>query len=84
MSGETPASISISNCAASGEVGGRTPGRDDKSISTLEFDGVELAAIQGRNQKLEEQTKEKNAEIQNLKQQNDLLAERLNELEAAM
>jgi hypothetical protein len=30
------------------------PGRDDKSISTLEFDGVELAAIQGLNQKLEE------------------------------
>ena len=25
------------------------PGRDDKSISTLEFDGVELAAIQGLN-----------------------------------
>jgi hypothetical protein len=30
------------------------PGRDDKSISTLEFDGVELAAIQGLNRKLEE------------------------------
>jgi hypothetical protein len=30
------------------------PGRDDKSISTLEFDGVALAAIQGLNQKLEE------------------------------
>jgi len=29
------------------------PGRDDKGISTLEFDGVELAAIQGLNQKLE-------------------------------
>jgi hypothetical protein len=28
------------------------PGRDDKSITTLEFDGVELAAIQGLNQKL--------------------------------
>ena len=32
------------------------PGRDDKSISTLEFDGVELAAIQGLNQKLEAQS----------------------------
>ena len=31
------------------------PGRDDKGISTLEFDGVELAAIQGLNQKLAEQ-----------------------------
>ncbi|MGA3163101.1 MAG: tail fiber domain-containing protein [Verrucomicrobiota bacterium] len=40
------------------------PGRDDKSISTLEFHGVELAAIQGLNQKLEE----KDAEIQALKQ----------------
>jgi hypothetical protein len=34
------------------------PGRDDKGISTLEFDGVELAAIQGLNQKLEEQKAE--------------------------
>jgi hypothetical protein len=30
------------------------PGRDDKSISTMEFDGVALAAIQGLNQKVEE------------------------------
>jgi hypothetical protein len=29
------------------------PGRDLKGISTLEFDGVELAAIQGLNQKVE-------------------------------
>jgi trimeric autotransporter adhesin len=40
------------------------PGRDDKSISTLEFDGVELAAIQGLNQKL----RDKDVEIQELKQ----------------
>src|SRR6202041_1910909 len=39
------------------------PGRDDKSISTLEFDGVELAAIQGLNQKLEEQ-KAENAKLE--------------------
>jgi hypothetical protein len=38
------------------------PGRDDKGISTLEFDGVELAAIQGLNKKLDE----KNTEIQQL------------------
>lgn len=47
------------------------PGRDDKSISTLEFDGVALAAIQGLNQKLEEQRaqlKVKEAEIQQLKE----------------
>jgi trimeric autotransporter adhesin len=31
------------------------PGRDDKSISTLEFDGVELAAIQGLKQRLDAQ-----------------------------
>jgi hypothetical protein len=40
------------------------PGRDDKSISTLEFDGVELAAIQGLNQRLNE----KDAEIKQLKE----------------
>jgi hypothetical protein len=34
------------------------PGRDDKSISTLEFDGVELAAILGLNQKLEERDRQ--------------------------
>ena len=39
------------------------PGRDDKGISTLEFDGVELAAIQGLNQKLEQ----KETEITELK-----------------
>jgi len=44
------------------------PGRDDKGITTLEFDGVELAAIQGLNKKLEEQAKEKDVEIQQLQQ----------------
>lgn len=47
------------------------PGRDDKSISTLEFDGVELAAIQGLNRKLEAQSAElkaKDRELQQLKQ----------------
>jgi hypothetical protein len=56
------------------------PGRNDRSISTLEFDGVELAAIQGLNQKLNE----KDTEIKTLKQQNDSLAERLNQLEATV
>jgi hypothetical protein len=60
------------------------PGRDDKGISTLEFDGVELAAIQGLNRKLEAETKAKDAEIHTLKQQNASLAERLNELETAV
>ena len=40
------------------------PGRDDKTISMLEFDGVALAALQGLNRKLNE----KDAEIQALKQ----------------
>ncbi len=40
------------------------PGRDDKSISTLEFDGVELAAIQG----LHTLMKEKDAKITALEQ----------------
>jgi hypothetical protein len=59
------------------------PGRDDKGISTLEFDGVELAAIQGLNQKLNE----KDAEIQILKQKADKvdsLEKQLQELEATV
>jgi trimeric autotransporter adhesin len=63
------------------------PGRDDKSINTLEFDGVELAAIQGLNQKVDEKEariQDQATEIKNLKQQNDSLAARLNELEATV
>ena len=52
------------------------PGRDDKSITTLEYDGVELAAIQGLNQKLNE----KDAEIQALKQSVAELKETLTHL----
>jgi hypothetical protein len=46
------------------------PGRDDKGITTLQFDGVELAAIQGLNQKIEKQQvelKQKEAEVAELK-----------------
>ena len=39
------------------------PGRDDKSISTLEFDGVELAAIQGLNQKLDQTAHDFHAQL---------------------
>jgi hypothetical protein len=49
------------------------PGRDDKSISTLEFDGVELAAIQGLNQKLTEKLEQKETEITELKQRLEAL-----------
>jgi hypothetical protein len=44
------------------------PGRDDKSITTQEIDGVALAAIQGLNQKVEQTTRDKDAEIHALKE----------------
>jgi hypothetical protein len=43
------------------------PGREVTSISTLEFDGVALAAIQGLNQKLDAELKEKESEVGELK-----------------
>jgi hypothetical protein len=53
------------------------PGRDDKSITTQEADGVALAAIQGLNQKLTEELKRRDAE-------NTELKERLSRLEQLM
>ncbi|MDR3377737.1 MAG: tail fiber domain-containing protein, partial [Verrucomicrobiae bacterium] len=50
---------------------------DDKHIAPIDEGGVALAAIQGLNQKLTE----KNADILQLKRQNDSLANRLKELE---
>jgi hypothetical protein len=55
-------------------------GTEDKRISLTDEGGVALAAIQGLNQKLDE----KDAEINTLKQQNDLLTQRLNALESAV
>ena len=49
------------------------PGRDDKTISTLEFDGVELAAIKA----LEKRTAQ-------LQQENEALKARIAKLEAAL
>jgi hypothetical protein len=60
---------------------------DDKHISVLDEGGVALAAIQGLNQNVEEKEtriEEQAAQIRNLKQQNDSLAQRLNELEATV
>jgi hypothetical protein len=60
------------------------PGRDDKSITTLEFDGVALAAIQGLNQKVEEQAsqlKAKEAQLQEQQKQINALLSRLGALE---
>jgi len=43
-------------------------GPDDKHIATVDADGVALAAIQGLNLRLEAQVKEKDAQIQALKE----------------
>jgi hypothetical protein len=55
-------------------------GADDTHICVVDEGGVALAAIQGLNEKL----KEKEAEIQNLRQENDSLAARLSELASAV
>lgn len=67
------------------------PGRDDKSITTLEFDGVALAAIQGLNAKLEDKLAEKETEIAELRKQNQemqrsnaVLLKRLDQIEARL
>ncbi|MDQ6631806.1 MAG: tail fiber domain-containing protein [Verrucomicrobiota bacterium] len=49
-------------------------GPDDKHIATVDADGVALAAIQGLNEKLNDKLKEKDSEI-------DLLKQRLEKLE---
>ncbi|MGP8240136.1 MAG: peptidase S74, partial [Limisphaerales bacterium] len=62
-------------------------GADDKHITTIDEGGVALAAIQGLNQKLEEtraESKAKDAQIREFKQQNDSLAQRLADLEATV
>jgi len=57
------------------------PGTDDKSITTLEFDGVELAAIQGLNQKLEARSQNAEVRMQTLETENAELKQRLEKLE---
>ena len=52
-------------------------GLDEKQIGMVDADGVALAAIQGLNQKLNE----KDAAIRELKQQNESLEKRLENLE---
>jgi hypothetical protein len=59
-------------------------GTDDKHIAPIDEGGVAFAAIQGLNQKLEEQVNEKDAEILKLKEKAgkvDTLEKRLTELE---
>jgi hypothetical protein len=60
------------------------PGRDDKSITTLEFDGVELAAIQRLNEKVESGTRNTETQMEQLAAENAELKQRLNELETAV
>jgi hypothetical protein len=59
-------------------------GSSDKIIGFVDEEGVALAAIQGLNQKLEAQAKEKDAQIAGLKQQNQMLEKRLDNLEQAV
>ena len=57
-------------------------GTDDKHIATVDADGVALAAIQGLNQKMEEQRaelKQKQTEITELKQRLEKLERLLNQ-----
>jgi hypothetical protein len=56
------------------------PGRDDKGITTLQFDGVELAAIQGLNEKVEREASLR----QKLEAENADLKARLEKLEQLM
>ena len=57
------------------------PGRDDKTISTLEADGVALAAIQGLNEKVELRSERAEGRIQQLQAENAELKTRLTVLE---
>jgi len=56
-------------------------GHDAQHITTVDADGVALAAIQGLNEKLEERLAGKDVEMGRLKAENQALAERLNALE---
>jgi hypothetical protein len=57
------------------------PGRDDKTISTLEADGVALAAIQGLNQKLAEREALLREELKRRDAENAKLKQRMVQLE---
>ncbi len=55
-------------------------GPDDKHITTIDESGVALAAIQGLNQKVDQ----RDAEIQTLKEQNQMLQQRLDRLQQSV
>ncbi len=54
-------------------------GTDDRHIATVDADGVALAAIQGLNQKFEEELKQKQTEITELKARLEKLERLMNE-----
>jgi hypothetical protein len=56
-------------------------GENDTTISTVDEEGVALAAIQGLNQKLEAKSHKLETENANLKQQNEALEKRMDDLE---
>jgi hypothetical protein len=58
-------------------------GEDDKHITEIDEGGVALAAIQGLNQKLEDQLKQKDSEISALREQLRFLSRRLSRVEQA-
>ena len=58
------------------------PGRDDTQISTLEFDGVALAAIQGLNQKVEDRSQRTEVRSQKLEAENEALKKEVADLKA--
>src|SRR5262249_12822239 len=55
-------------------------GDDDKTIGTIDADGVALAAIQGLNQKLEERCERADMRVQNLEAENAQLKRQLAEI----
>lgn len=57
------------------------PGRDDRSITTLEVDGVALAAIQGLNRKLDSELVAKDRRLVELERANAALLQRLEAIE---
>ena len=59
-------------------------GHDDKHITSVDADGVALAAIQGLNEKLEAEMKEKDAVLTRIKQENHTLTERLKAIESRL
>jgi FtsZ-binding cell division protein ZapB len=55
-------------------------GTDDKTIGTVDADGVALAAIQGLNQKLEDRCQKADSRVENLEAENAQLKRQLAEI----